>query len=379
MLTVLILLFCAVTVSGLRFADTFEAPAFDPKDYDDTNVDTGDDDKFAAEEAEKAPADKADDAPAKEDKTESDKVEDDPKPAEEDDSRSEDTEGQNSEAPVGLDEELLERGKDLGFSDDEMKAQPDLVRRVAANEDKVIAAIGREKRARSSPPGPAEKPPEAPAEKEPAPKDEKSEKWEIDPELLNESGDYDPKIVKEFQKAQKTIASLETTVCKVTDFLDSQVAQASNQRTAGFLGRMDDLFADESVGGAYADKLGKGSINDLEPDSAEMKARAQVVGELNAMGAGYEATKRKVPSEKVLMRRALRVVFGDKSETTARDKINEDIKKRSGQVSARPTQEKGKPKSALQKAVAFNVGYRRDHGETTEPDETLAEDELGEL
>lgn len=78
--------------------------------------------------------------------------------------------------------------------------------------------------------------------------------------------------------------------------------------------------------------------------------RGKVADKMEVLKAGYEAMKRKVPSERELFQEAFATEFGDKQAAVARRKLTQSLERREKSLTARPDQ-RNTPADPYQAAI----------------------------
>lgn len=176
---------------------------------------------------------------------------------------------------------------------------------------------------------------------------------ELDPEV------YDENIIGAFNKMKdyydSKVAGLEQTVKSLSD-------SVRGRETSDAAAKVERMFSDLAKDSALKGVFGEGDARTLDKSSPEWKNRLRLLNEMDALAAGYHARQRAVPSEEELMRRALRSEFGQELESTATQKVRDQLRSREGQFVARPTQRDNGNISPTQQAVAAVAAKLREFG-----------------
>lgn len=255
-----------------------------------------------------------------------------PKPSEtSDDANSETTVEETVETPTEseavdseeISDELYDRALDLGYTVDEMKAFSD-----AKSLEKELSRVERiqarfkERQGVKAPE--QEVPPEDPAVKEP------------DWDALVEQG-HDPDSValqkQTWQRAEKAEA------------LARQLMRTEQNRAwEAQCERFDNTL--DNIGDEFKPILGTGRQAELAKASPEQAInRQKVFDKMNMLRHGYLTAGQKLPSEADLISEAVHATFYKHSQTTARTKLKNDIKKAGSQALSRPSSSGQKPLS----------------------------------
>jgi len=133
-----------------------------------------------------------------------------------------------------------------------------------------------------------------------------------------------------------------------------------SQEEAAFAERMDGYF--NSLGEEYVAIVGKGKLAEMAAESKEAKARKEVNDTMFALAAGYQRLGQPIPSEKVLLERAARMVFGGHTQELARRQVAEQARNARGQFVAKPTHRDGKPLDPMSRAVKFAEDFYKKKG-----------------
>ena len=156
---------------------------------------------------------------------------------------------------------------------------------------------------------------------------------------------YDPEIVEQFKQMKNhydsMIAELQSRVASMTS--DAEATKAFSM--------FDELDDKKRFG-----------VGPVKPNSKQGKNRQLVLDEMAALKAGYEATKRKMPSEDQLLRKAINLTFGEQIAETVRSEITEKVTERHNQRIARPNRRVSKPDNKIAEATRNVAALMRDRG-----------------
>lgn len=223
---------------------------------------------------------------------------------------------------------LLDRARELGISTEEARSygRPEILERSLDALDRKLGefALGKAQ--------PAVAPPAAPP-----PIEAESPSFKLDLDEMAEDG-FDPALVK-VNKGLKSlhehyetrVAQLEGVVRQLSGQLQQGTAQTSEQQ-------FDQLITD--LGDEYAESFGSGSGRDLPTNGQQLANRVKLWQEIGTLKAGYAATKRRAPSDRVLFKRALAGAFGTQTETIAKQRLDTQLRDRQGQFISAPSSRK---------------------------------------
>lgn len=148
-----------------------------------------------------------------------------------------------------------------------------------------------------------------------------------------------------------------------------QQVVAQQQQTQAFIQRMQASVVEEQcdaffahLGDEYKDDLGEGRTRELPRKSDALRLRGEIIQEADTRAAVLRAQNKPVPGTEALLTQAHRVVFSDRTKTTARKEIETGIRKRRGQAMTRPAKRTKVPAVGLDAAVAAAVQFEREHG-----------------
>lgn len=169
-------------------------------------------------------------------------------------------------------------------------------------------------------------------------------KYKID---LNEE-DYDPEVLKAFNGLNDHYASL---FDKMAEGLKGVVNHLQDKDQEAYESRFDAKVS--GLGESYKDILG-GDVTSamIDPKSEQGVNRKALLDEITTYTAGREKLGLPALSEGEVFNRALRSALGDKVQGLARKELSTKIKKRSGQMTARPTNREGKETNPTKRAEA---------------------------
>jgi len=132
------------------------------------------------------------------------------------------------------------------------------------------------------------------------------------------------------------------------DFENMQESAQIEQTEAQF----DQMI--EEVGSGYSGLFGSGPTEELSDDSQFLENRVLLIEEMNTLAAGYEAQGREVPSEDVLMQKALASAFTQDRDEIQAAQMRAAINSRRDAFTASPTQRRGRamsPEAAAKQSV----------------------------
>ncbi len=207
------------------------------------------------------------------------------------------------------------------------------------------------------------------AEKKPKEKEAATEDEEF-PEL-SEAEDYDPKLVKGWNKLTKTAKELRE---KVAGFEAREKARSEREASTMHAQMLNDFDeAVDGLGDEYAELLGKGEIKE---GTKPFENRAKLFGEMHIIAKSFRESGKPVPGEKELLKRAVANLFSDETETIARKKLSSKLETRKGAILPRPTQRNSVDKAEPDKAArSFVKAFLKDKlngkEDTNDEDEEL--------
>lgn len=167
-------------------------------------------------------------------------------------------------------------------------------------------------------------------------------RFNLDPEV------YGEEILTNFRNIEQFAGKHATRVQQLEQIVSNLVQYVQDQQQMGFVSEMDSFF--NSLGDDYADLVGKGTVNDLAPDSPQFKTRVEVTEAMAALREGYKARGLKVPPKEILRERAKRLILGDRTQEVARRQVAEQARNAQGQFVARATHREGQELSAIERA-----------------------------
>jgi hypothetical protein len=132
------------------------------------------------------------------------------------------------------------------------------------------------------------------------------------------------------------------------DFENMQESAQIEQTEAQF----DQMI--EEVGDGFSGLFGSGPTEELPDDSQFLENRVLLIEEMNTLAAGYEAQGREVPSEDVLMQKALASAFTQDRDEIQAAQMRAAINSRRDAFTASPTQRRGRamsPEAAAKQSV----------------------------
>lgn len=220
--------------------------------------------------------------------------------------------------------ELVEQADILGLSQEDFPTPAALQRAVTAMDKRILALGGQAKPAELPPQLPVQQPPPAPP---PAPKGDEISALEARLEK-----DFDPEfagVVKQFR------AHDSARIARLEQAIQAMHAQSAQQTSDRFTQQFDDWIGSSKDAQTI---LGKGSFGDLGSAAPELKARFEVVQQMNALAEGYRRSGLPVPRVEILARKGLAAAFPEKISELARAQIKAQVRdSRSGQFIAKPT------------------------------------------
>lgn len=232
----------------------------------------------------------------------------------EEEEKAEKTDGEE-EPDEGLSAELVLEAEALGVSKATIEA--------FASDEHLRSALEKvyERRSPAKTPADEEKQEDEPPE---------PEEFKLD---LDED-EFDPKLISAVKGMADEINRL-----RKEQFEQKKTGQGSQEAAQAradmeFVQTFDTMIAE--LGDAYAPLLGKGTIDTLDPDSPQMKAREDVVDQMNATNASRMRRGEKPLDGKVAFQRAVAAVFPDKTNNIARHDLSDKVKKRGKQIIGRP-------------------------------------------
>lgn len=246
---------------------------------------------------------------------------------------------------AGFDAALLDRARQFGLSAEEAKGfeSPAALKRA-------LDFAERRSTQRSDTGQPPERAPRTDA---PPPPAEKKERPRINlgdfDEIDKAFSEFDPSVQK-LAKHTRAIAERLNAALDELDARDQREQQLLGKVTAheqDLMARRQEALYDEfdgalaSLGSDWEPLFGKGGRHDLAPDGSEIKERSKIWDDVLIQAAGFQAAGRPIPDLKTLVRRAVRAIHGERSETETtipKDKVKQQLRDReTGQFVARPT------------------------------------------
>lgn len=255
-----------------------------------------------------------------------------------------------AESNVEFSDELIEEASLYGFDPKDYRSPADLERDIRRFDKQVLAWGGhkpaapppqQQQQQQHQPPATGQRPINAPQAPAGATQPHKFEKQlptreMMDPEL------YDYLTEREQFYAQRD-AEREQRVAAIENHYRQTQQDAATQTVVGFF---------EGLGEEYADLFGKGPVHMLKSESPELANVNRVLEAADAFAAGFEAQGKRIPSDPVLLKKALLATFPERIEQSARNKLVNQLRNRRGQFTARPTQRQGRPLTGEDRQVA---------------------------
>lgn len=246
----------------------------------------------------------------------------------------------------GVEEETLNKARDLGFSDQEISelGQKRL--------DLMLSKI----EARQQPPAESAKPPIPAKPAEPAQPD-----LDLDKALEG----FDPAFVAPIKAihAQQSakMAAQEKTISEMKGFVEFLAKHVESQQKREYTDWLDGQFA--SMGDEYSPLFGKDAGHAMDRASPQLKARMKLLDAMDLIASGYQGRKQQSPSRGELFKQALRMAFGEKTAEAERKKIAGALDKRKGQFVARATNRESRDnRSPEERAEAHIRAKLKDKG-----------------
>jgi hypothetical protein len=172
---------------------------------------------------------------------------------------------------------------------------------------------------------------------------------------------YDEGIVQAWGAMKSMVMQLREQNGRLYQGIQAQQQRESDARFDGFISKL---------GEEYLDLMGKGSVDELDPQSQVMQNRKEVRQAMYSLGIGLHKLGKKIPPEKVLFERALDSVFGSKTKEIERKRLASTLKKQSKQFIGRVTHREGvDSRTPQQRAIAAVQAKIKDRVEQEEADD----------
>ncbi len=262
-----------------------------------------------------------------------------------------------------LDEALVSQWNQMGYPAEALGQfnSDDELRRAMAVHDAMALAPIRQKRGQAPP----QHQPENAGQQQPPPTEGQTPAKLFEKLALNLEG-WDPEAVKainaindhygsalerveaELRQRDERYSALEKTYAQQQYAAQQQQLAQENQQIESWF---------TSLGEEFADTFGKGEYGKFAPDSAELKARMELVQEAEALAAVDERLGRPPQEWKSLLNRALNSRYADKTKEIARKEIAQQVQERRKQSIARPSSRNGKPVTGVDKAIQRNRNF----------------------
>lgn len=188
--------------------------------------------------------------------------------------------------------------------------------------------------------------------------------------LPEEVKEYEDVLVKAFEGMNdhyaKQIEELEAKTAKIEEAYRQVEEVAHRDAVARDLKGFDKEV--EALGEEFSDLYGSGPTLELDPESAELKNRDAVFGEMLRMANDYRQMGMKVPPMSKLFDRAHHSVHGrtitTKAKQSAQQEITEAVKQQSRAAMGRPAAHNGKakPKTGKEAAMKFQRDFLAKRG-----------------
>ncbi len=159
-------------------------------------------------------------------------------------------------------------------------------------------------------------------------------------------------------------------ISQMTEHHNAEMAEVRGELKSVLLERANEAFdrSIEGLGKEWHPLFGKGSQSELSPGGKQMAAREKLKVEMDRLTLGYKAMKQVPPSQDELFKKAVNSGFGDSFEKIEKSKINEQVRKRKGGFTSRPTSRQPKPPTAEERATQVladgmvKLGMLDEHG-----------------
>ena len=233
-----------------------------------------------------------------------------------------------ADANAGADAELQALAKEYGLTDSEAKSfgNPGALRAAVSVIDRRFAEIGRSAFAPAG--GQSQQPSfgvppqrqQVPQGEEPPPPSPGKTKLSRDK--------YEDELVDEFEAQAAEIHQLRQMVSGILGHVGQETIKSQ-----------DRAFEDElgALPAEYQEVFGVGAGAEMDQTGEQFRNRCELYQQLQAMKRGMQAMGQKVPSHKVLFKRALGSLFGVQAQTIERRKIAESLKRdEAGKFIGRP-------------------------------------------
>jgi hypothetical protein len=248
-----------------------------------------------------------------------------------------------------FDDTLLREAREWGFTDADAKAfeHPDKLRAaMTALDRKVVASL-------QTPSAPQQPTAQVPPSPQTAPREVPPPefKFQLDPE------NFDEALIGQLNAMNTHYQQHVTNMQQALGFLANEFQRETG---LGKVQRFDGYVS--SLGDEYESLVGKGTVEEIDPNSTAFVNRNRVFLAMDALRNGYLQNNRPVPGERELFRRALRMEMGDQLASIERKKLNGEVQRKRKQVVHRPTQRKSKAGTPLQAAVEDVKAIVRDRG-----------------
>lgn len=217
--------------------------------------------------------------------------------------------------------------------------------------------------------GPDDKEP-APKAAKPKPDAEKAQEPDIDFDALMPEGEFDPATKKVLMALAKSLKADVAAARVPGDEAKAALAEltkgVSDDRRQAHVAQADAFF--ESVEKEHEDLFGKGPSDEMSTRSRQWRARVKLDNEVEEIAHILKTAGRSVPQYRVLAKRALTVVFGEriarKSGKKAASDVKEQLAKRAKQKTSPPAKRAGKELKG--EALAIRKAEEFDRTHTTE-------------
>jgi len=245
---------------------------------------------------------------------------------------SDDSLSQSEEEAGGNSEELIERAKEYGLSEDDLRSLGDnpeaAMEKFAELYDRTVADMGRGLLEQGKPSSPEVKTPEVPA---PAPTGEQEMQGIAD--KLAAAG-YDGELIEVVQALENKIAELMPLKEQFNTAAEAKMAAESQQK----YDELNNFFANppEKFKLAIEDSLGGKKLSDLEGGSKEFQFVNAVANEIDALNVGYRQQGKQFTLQQ-LGERALAIHCQEKLKELTERQVAGQLNKRKRGGITKPT------------------------------------------
>lgn len=147
--------------------------------------------------------------------------------------------------------------------------------------------------------------------------------------------DYDNALVEFSQQAATQINAMRQAVAGMGTFLESRERQRQIADHQTRIGRFDDALG--QLGEEWGSIIGKGRQAELTADSPSMRNRAKLFDAVESIEGVYLQRGQTPPPLGTMLQRAASVVFPDKTQQMARNRVHEQLRAKQKGLSQAPT------------------------------------------